>query len=513
MTARTLRLGALAPRARFVLGASFACAIACGGNQGAADHPGAGGGTSDDGAGGRIGSGGAGNGSGGRATGSGGKGSGGGTSTGGVPIVPGPPGCGLEAAAFCEPFDALGSEHGRAGDLDTRTWAAGRLWPQLPTLPVAFPVGPAEAPEGCRDGISGLLLPPLDMLICGPNTGVPSSHAWIATAAQNYGVSSIRPRQPFDFSGRTGKIVFDAELSTSSSLLGFVSVAITEDPTNATSYAIDQNVEGGSVPRNGITFQFSNPCASPGVYLSSIIVMKEYEQSIKQLQGPCIDGPRGQLTHVEIEVSSSQVSVYAGAPGSSPELIQELAIEAPMTRGYVQFNVHNHATIKYSDNPSDPILAWSARFDNVGFDGPVLDEYREYEYADSLEEVSMPIENGTELDYVSIGHLLSGADRPTSFDFEGIDPEGMGRARVAFSFWSLQYTDDEPALLYRWNGGAWTTLSTVVATSSWGAIAISLDIPIEEVVSGKNKLELATENIVLNYPPAVANMDLVLTKD
>lgn len=357
MTAWTLRVGALTPRAWFFMGATYVSAVACGGSQGPADHPETGG-TAPEGSGGRFGNGGASGGTTGGGVGgklaSGGRGSGGSdSSTGGIPIEPGPPGCGLEAAAFCEPFDAIGVEHGRAGDLESSTWAAGRLWPQLPTIPVAFPVGPAAAPEGCRDGISGLLLPPLDMLICGPTSGIPSSHAWIATAAQNYGVSSIRPRQPFDFNGRTGKIVFDAELSIQSSLLGFVSVAITEDPTNATSYAIQQNIEGGSVPRNGITFQFSNPCPTPGAFLSSIIVMHDYEQDIHPTEGTCIDGPRDQLRHVEIEVSSSRVAVYAGAPGASPKLIKELPIEAPMTRGYLQLNVHNHATIKYSENPND----------------------------------------------------------------------------------------------------------------------------------------------------------------
>lgn len=483
--------------------------LACGGSQPPHEEPGSGGGA--DAAGGRGGGTGGRSGSGGRGGDPGGDG---GSSTGGVPAQPGPPGCGLEAAAFCESFDEVATEKGRAGDLDTRRWAAGRLMPQLPTLPEPFPIGPAKAPPGCRDGLASLLLPPEDMLICASNDGVPSSHAWIAAAAQNYGVSSIRARQPFDFQGRTGKIVLDAELTTRSMLAGFLSVAITEDPTNATSYAIDQNVEGGAVPRNGITFQFANPCTSAGVYLSSIIIFREYEQEIfDQLNGPCISGPRGELRHVEIEVSADKVAVYAGPVAASPKLIQELAIEAPMTRGYVQLNVHNHATIKYSSSASDPELAWSVRVDNVGFDGPVIEDYREYEYADGQKKLTQPLENGTEHEYVAIGHRLRGENQFTKFEFDDVDPDGMGRARAAFSFWALHEPKDEAELLYKWNGGELQTRSAVVATDSWGAIALSLDLPIDDVKKGKNTLELATKNIELSYPPAVANLDLVLTKD
>ncbi len=483
--------------------------LGCGGSQPPHEEPGAGGGA--DATGGHTG------GAGGRGGGTGGRrdpGGDGGNSSGGVPPQAGPPGCGLEAAAFCESFDEVATEKGRAGDLDKKLWSAGRLMPQLPTLPDPFPIGPAKAPAGCRDGLGSLLLPPEDMLICAPTDGVPSSHAWIAAAAQNYGVSSIRPRQPFDFQGRTGKIVFDAELATRSMLSGFLSVAITEDPTNATSYAIDQNVEGGAVPRNGITFQFANPCSSSGVHLSSIIIFREYEQEIHdKLNGPCISASRGELRHIEIEVSASKVAVFAGPVAGTPNLIEELTAEAPMTRGYLQLNVHNHATIKYSSDASDPELAWSVRIDNVGFDGPVIDDYREYEYADAQKKLTQAIENGTEYEYVAIGHRLRGESQFTKFEFDDVDPEGMGRALAAFSFWSLHEPKDEAAVLYKWNGGAVQTQSVIVATDAWGAIALSLDIPINEVKKGKNTLEFATKNVDMNYPPAIANLDLVLTPD
>lgn len=55
----------------------------------------------------------------------------------------------------------------------------------------------------------------------------------VAVGAQNYGQNSYRIRQPFDFAGRTGKIVFDADATVENRLIGWVSVQVTEDPVNA----------------------------------------------------------------------------------------------------------------------------------------------------------------------------------------------------------------------------------------------------------------------------------------
>ena len=48
-------------------------------------------------------------------------------SSGGPSYPPGPPGCGLESAAFCDTFDAPAGATTRAGELDPNKWSAARM--------------------------------------------------------------------------------------------------------------------------------------------------------------------------------------------------------------------------------------------------------------------------------------------------------------------------------------------------------------------------------------------------
>src|SRR6185436_7967882 len=67
--------------------------------------------------------------------------------------VLGDPGCGLDAAAFCDPFDAPSAAPGRSGELDARKWSGGRMQPQAPTgSGNAFAIGPATIGD-CRAGL------------------------------------------------------------------------------------------------------------------------------------------------------------------------------------------------------------------------------------------------------------------------------------------------------------------------------------------------------------------------
>src|SRR5262245_56240729 len=95
------------------------------------------------------------------------------TTTGGGGAGPmGDPGCGLQAAAFCDNFNAPAAAKGRAGDLDVHYWAAGRLAPQLPTARgLAIGIGPAVMPN-CRSGIPAMAFPDQDTAICDPSADI-----------------------------------------------------------------------------------------------------------------------------------------------------------------------------------------------------------------------------------------------------------------------------------------------------------------------------------------------------
>jgi hypothetical protein len=73
-------------------------------------------------------------------------------------------------------------------------------------------------------------------------------------------------------------------------------------------------------------------------------------------------------------------------------------------------------------------------------------------------------------------------------------------------------------LRLRWNGKAWHDralnageISVLTSGNNQGAIAQMVDVDPSELVAGDNTLELLTQNVPQNYPPAVLNVDLVLS--
>jgi hypothetical protein len=131
------------------------------------------------------------------------------TATASVPALTGA--CGLSAPAFCDTFAEGPSAGGRSGDLDRSNWSVARIVPPYQYMGGGdgagsyseFPPVPVTPCHG-----SATVWPDTETLIC------PNGTLMTATQGQNYGLLSYRPLVPFDFSGRTGKIVFDVDATT-----------------------------------------------------------------------------------------------------------------------------------------------------------------------------------------------------------------------------------------------------------------------------------------------------------
>jgi hypothetical protein len=360
----------------------------------------------------------------------------------------------------------------------------------------------------------------------------------MAVAAQNYGQNSYRIRRPFDFTGRTGTIVFDAEGFVVSGLLGWISLDVTEDPTPVPSYSIgtpkQANDEGGAVPRNGFEIHFRDQCngsPAPAVTVSMIDVLTNYQDNVlKPNKQTCINTQEGKLNHFEVRVSKQRIEVY-GSPFSDDgvhfapvQLLFDTDVNLPFERGYVQITTHNHATIKYSQPTSGfgathVYDAWVTRWDNVGFDGPVVDNWREYEIPDSL----VPGHDAWNLSGpdVNVGYRVAdAANGPNpALTFKAVDLAGAVRARLAIESWYLlsEAPNDQFVLEVRLNGGAWRDrpftpgeLAVLSNGHAQGQMGQMIDIPLTDLIEGDNTLELQTKNVPQNYPPAVASIDLIL---
>jgi hypothetical protein len=472
--------------------------------------------------------------------------------SGGPPsYVGGPSGCGLSSAAFCDTFDKPSTTRGRAGDLNPLTWSAGRFSPLIPTSGTGnvFPIGAATIPS-CRSGLSAQVFPDNDTLICDPSMTLQSSHLLVAAAVQNYGVNSYRIRQPFDFTGRTGKIVFDADGSASVGLplMNWLSVDVTEDPIAVPSFAEQVNSEGAVIPNNGFEVQFDDSCGAccgnPATQFS-VSELHVFQKYVDTVQAPpsgsavCLPVKSGMLNHFEIQVAQQQIKVYAsafsadGVKFAAAQLLLSATVSLPFSRGYVHISSHNHATIKYSTNHD--VDAAIVRLDNVGFDGPIVTNWREYEVPDSLSSAKDPNTDphnstGTA---VNIGYLAPDvATGPAAtLRLSGVNLTGVQKARLAITSW---YQDnpgdpvDTYVLKYRFNGRPWRDRSltadeiavmkgpTVVGVSGanpsiLGGLGQMIDVQASDLVAGDNTLQFVTSNVPQNYPPGVANVDLIVS--
>lgn len=453
-------------------------------------------------------------------------------------------GCGFERAAFCDPFGGASNVVGRGGELDSIFWSVGRGKVQLSNVR-AIGIGMAQIPQ-CREGLPSQVWPNQDCLICQPTNDVLSGHFLAAVAAQNYGQNGYRIRQPFDFAGRTGKIVFDGTVSPMDPLHGWISLAITEEPMLMPGYSIQGNDEGSIIPKNAVAVHWVN-APGDGVQVRNIHVFRDFVDTLYSPATPSVATYKvGKLNRYEVSVSESSVEVtitpYSedGVTFAAPSTNYKIETALPFSRGWVQLSVHNHATLKYSE-PPNKVDAAVALFDNVGFDGKVIANWREYEIPNSL--VKFTEDDGdpynTEHIGYDIGYLIQDAAQgpKEALKFAGVDISKVASAQLAFTvnvdYLSMQFPRDQHTFSARLNGGPWLDRKLTATEAalldpnggpvtvdpsgkpvgdpgSQGRYALTLDVPVDQLVAGDNTVEFVSSNVPTAYPPVISNIDLVL---
>jgi hypothetical protein len=484
--------------------------------------------------------------------------------------VPEPGNCGFDVPAFCETFEDGPHDGGRSGELDPANWSVVRGMPTNPyQFDEVFPIGPALI-GACRSDLSNTrVLPDADVMVCDPVPSIPTRHALATTAAQNYGLSTYRIRQPFDFANRTGTIQLDLDV-TNNGLGGWPALIIAEDPSPTPSFDWQ---ERGSGPRNGIEIEFGTGwCNTPQTMETVVYTFEDYLQTSFIPSFDCsiphaMTAP-GSLNHVIVYVTEQHVEVWVsdvssdGVTFPNLQLLWAGDVTLPFSRGYVSLAVRNHATIKYWLSS-----AATVRFDNVGFDGPKIDGYREYSAPDPLTEhaglpgcapdggdcqwegdviVEHPDDTGRTTcaatsctdneNGLNVGYLLPNVDEqmaPAALDFANVDPAGSSRARLvlgasypAFDWNGVSHPPTYITLRYRVNGGDWhdRNVSDVEANAfidfspdeggagfGAGLLNQAIDIDLAELVAGDNVIELLGANTWTGaYRIAVTGADLVL---
>jgi len=223
------------------------------------------------------------------------------------------------------------------------------------------------------------VLPDQDVLVCDTISALQSNTLLVATAEQNYGQIAARIRQPFDFAARTGKIVFGRDARSPT---GCSAGSRSPSPRIRSARELPEGPERGRTAdpaqRARAPLQPELPGRGSG--------LGQHDHRHHQLHAPNHPGVGQRAALRRDDAGPPQprrgrpldrhVAIYAspastdGVTFAPVEKLAEHDIALPFTSGYVQLSVYNHASVKYSTNNS--IDAYVARFDNVGFDGPVL---------------------------------------------------------------------------------------------------------------------------------------------
>ena len=324
----------------------------------------------------------------------------------------------------------------------------------------------------------------------------------------DFAFNSMRIRQLFDFTNRTGTITFDVDAKINQYNLGhgwWVEVWITEDPSPMPYHEAPGIVP---YPRNGvgINFQGLNSCnqGREATEVSRVFVTKNYtilhdypgwELTHDSDDARCFTTQDTKLNRFKILVTKDQLEIWASNFDDGTNL-HRLAVapilDLPFTRGYVHFQ-HSQYNARKDGNVTG---VQTYRWDNIGFDGPVYAAPRAYEVDDN---------NLPDIDGVGgreYGYLLTDTDYNV-VPVKGVDLSGATSATLALNL----LADSGSTFIYRFNGGN-PHMFTVPDFARQGLRTFSFDVPLAELVSGDNTAEFKVGSPALEQEQYVGNVDL-----
>ena len=276
----------------------------------------------------------------------------------------------------------------------------------------------------------------------------------------------------------------------------------------------------------------------------------------------------GALNHVEVYVTQTHVEVWTsdtspdGVTFPNLHLLWAGDVALPFSRGYVSLALRNHATMKYWLGSAAEV-----RWDNVGFDGPVVTGWHDYSAPDSLSAYrglpgcapsggacqwegdvipANPGDSGrvacagSTCNYDgegrNVGYVVPNVDEnvaPVALPFSGVALDGATRARLVlaaiypwFEWNGVNYPPTHLELRFRVNGGAWhDRFITAVEANAFtdfspdlggagagaGLLNQAIDLDLGELRAGDNLVELlAAGTWTGTYRVSVTGADLVL---
>jgi len=424
-----------------------------------------------------------------------------------------PGACGLETPAFCEVFETA-HPGGRGGDLDESVFGFARwghqlqyTWERAPAH--TYPDDYLFPATFCGEPFDGVL-PDRDVRTC-DGVGVDGSRSGQLNETfddqGSTGVNALRIRQPFDFAGRVGKVVWDVDAKVNPLNTGagwWMAVWLTAEPTPLAS---DERDGIASYPRDGVGFTFAFGADCPESVdewqsaLEGVVVTHGYQVAVSrpfweldQADARCFTVADAHLNHFELRLSEDTAELWASDvddPASLKLRTKTAGLGLSFSRGYVQ--LQHWAANAASSGHVTPTQTY--RWDNVGFDGPLLPRPRAYEVPDP----GSPGQAGA----VRVGYLF--AEGPLAFTLHGVDLSNATAA--SFNFVLDGGPGDE--LEYALNGNPAHTFVYPGATGTPGGIhGFSAEVPLAELVPGDNVISVSMAGALVAQ--GLGSLDLTL---
>lgn len=288
--------------------------------------------------------------------------------------------------AFCDTFDrAAAANSTRSGALDPTVWGVSRLEVN-PSVPGGGGVDVMSGATGaCGNPVQG----DNDVYICNGRLFDTVNDGGGQTVVAMY------PRQPFDIAGgRTGDVTFDVSNNSQGGHGAWPAFAFTDQPVPAPYVALSGVM---TAPMNGFGFSFDyvynpageylpNPCVTGGHTIGEVWAIRNGSTVFDSIIGgvnnavttgfgrwvdkSCINPSTSptNLSHIEIQMSTSKVVVWGSNPGTSNliELGELDNATLPLSRGLLWMEDAHYNGGKFGSQGTDT-FGW----DNFGFDGPV----------------------------------------------------------------------------------------------------------------------------------------------
>jgi hypothetical protein len=438
--------------------------------------------------------------------------------------------CGLTAAAFCDTFDRPAGTGNRSGQLNGTVWGVSRQlgFDNLGQHEYDAAVNRLQIRGSCRNETVTV---ETDVKIChgqlnevvNDNPDINVSDQAMESGAGTVTSLAMYPKQPFDFAGRTGKVVFDVSDDSGGSHAAWPEFWITSAPApdpfahlsswqSLPQYGFGIRLDAVCAPGQGGQCgpQCSSANTSKVVTVNDAIVVRDYTENdpenggdLKIVRHDCVREPTkpGRLNHVQVDVSQNRIDVYATDAGTTAPLIHLATIphaNLGFTRGLIWLeDVHYNANKGVDAGVHQAMHTFT--WDNVGFDGPVLPRDLAFDGADSLTRVP---------GYPALTNLgwVTSASSPVTIRV--VKVHGIAQATGALLTLNLENEDVSPVTLrYSLNRHAPRTYAWPFPdTMTNSPRTMAIPIPLSQVANGTNHVRIWSRQDSL----ILSNVDLIL---